>query len=248
MVGPLDELALKWDHDRALSLHGFTRGDCIPRYLLLGTIDVLVPSQDPKANPEGAARALSALVRAMAVERVVALARYVKRKGSAPAWGMLVPALAAAADGTGGDVEPGGGGGGGGLAGEEDEGEDPTAAAAAGSQAVAAAAAPSSSSASSSASARGSAYSRLNVDALVASGAYVAHAPDGLPDCLLFAPLPFEDDLRRFPFRDFSADPRFAPEPKLLAAVDGLIDGLNLMNAGPVRARGESGRACELCA
>ena len=184
-VGPTEEVVLKWEHERELTVIGFTPVDGIPRYMVMGSVDVIVPSQDPKGDPAAASAALSALARAMAAEKTVAIARYIKRKGSAPLWGMLVPALAV-------EEEAGGSGSSGTDVSQGDEDPMAPSAPSASSQrshstSTAVAAKKSSASSSSSAPLSG----------------YAVQSPLGR-DVLYFCPLPFEDDLRKFKFHDFS--------------------------------------------
>jgi hypothetical protein len=187
--------ALKWEHERELVVVAFTPAHAIPRYMVHEGVDVLVPTQDPKhAGREAAAGALSALARAMAAEGRVAIARFIRRKGASPAWGMLVPGLAFRGGGADGGPPPphdGGGSsssssGGGDFDDDEEGGGD---------------------------DARGP-HGGSGGGGVVVSGferRYVVSSPvesgntKAQHDVLLFCPLPYEDDLRKYAFANFGA-------------------------------------------
>lgn len=84
-----DAALLEYKQERSLQMIAFTGVAGIPRYAVMGSTDVLVPAP----GDARAAAAFTALVHAMIRQRVVMLVRFIKRKGSAPSLGALLPGL-----------------------------------------------------------------------------------------------------------------------------------------------------------
>jgi ATP-dependent DNA helicase 2 subunit 2 len=49
-------------------------------------------------------------------------------------------------------------------------------------------------------------------------------------DCLYFVPLPFNEDIRKYTFRNFASEAKYTPNEEQLAAVDNLMDAMDLMH------------------
>jgi hypothetical protein len=187
MVTLADESVLKWTHPKALEALGFIPAAAMPRELVVGSTDLVLPWP----GNEGAARALSALARALAAEGCVLLVRYIKRGGeqTSPILAVCIPALR-------GDVP----------APPPPDDEDGAEEGAAGSSAA-------SSSAASFAQAAAAAERRRRRAALVAVA-----PPDVGRDCLYLLPIPWNDDIRHYAFAPLGRECRHPPVDAIAAA------------------------------
>lgn len=84
-----DPAILAWQAEKGIDLLGFVAASSVPRELIIGGADILLPWHGNLP----AAQAVSALARAMVAEELVGIVRYHKRRDFAPQLAILAPGL-----------------------------------------------------------------------------------------------------------------------------------------------------------